>query len=128
VRVNKRIILRTLDIGGDKVISYLDLEKEENPFLGVRGIRLCLKYKDLFKDQLRAVLRASVYTSDLGIMFPMVSTIEEIKERKKIFAEVQKELSLKNIPYNKDIELGVMMEVPSLGFMLKEVAAEVSFI
>ncbi len=125
---NKRIILRTLDIGGDKVISYLNLEKEENPFLGVRGIRLCLKYKDLFKDQLRAVLRASVHATDLGIMFPMVSTIEEITESKKILDEVQKELSLKKIPYNEKIEIGVMMEVPSLGFMLKEVAKEVSFI
>ncbi len=125
---NKRIILRTLDIGGDKVISYLDLEKEENPFLGVRGIRLCLKYKELFKDQLRAILRASVYASDLGIMFPMVSTLEEITDSKKLLDEVKKELRLKNIPYNEKIEIGVMMEVPSLGFMLKEVAQEVTFI
>ncbi|MBL7555062.1 MAG: phosphoenolpyruvate--protein phosphotransferase [Bdellovibrionaceae bacterium] len=125
---NKRIILRTLDIGGDKVISYLDLEKEENPFLGVRGIRLCLKYKDLFKDQLRAILRASIYASDLGIMFPMVSTLEEITDSKKILDDVKKELSLKQIPYNEKIDIGVMMEVPSLGFMLKEVAQEVSFI
>ncbi len=125
---NKRIILRTLDIGGDKVISYLDLEKEENPFLGVRGIRLCLKYKDLFKDQLRAILRASVYASDLGIMFPMVSTLEEITDSKKLLDEVKKDLRLKNIPYNEKIDIGVMMEVPSLGFMLKEVAQEVTFI
>lgn len=125
---NKRIILRTLDIGGDKVISYLDLEKEENPFLGVRGIRLCLKYKELFKDQMRAILRASVYASDLGIMFPMVSTLEEITDSKKLLDEVKKELRLKNIPYNEKIEIGVMMEVPSLGFMLKEVAQEVTFI
>lgn len=125
---NKRIILRTLDIGGDKVISYLDLEKEENPFLGVRGIRLCLKYKDLFKDQLRAILRASVYASDLGIMFPMVSTLEEIIEAKKLLAEVKNELNLKGIPFNEKIDIGVMMEVPSLAFMLKEVANEVTFI
>lgn len=125
---NKRIILRTLDIGGDKVISYLDLEKEENPFLGVRGIRLCLKYKELFKDQLRAILRASVYASDLGIMFPMVSTLEEITDSKKLLDEVKNELRLKNIPYSEKIDIGVMMEVPSLGFMLKEVAQEVTFI
>lgn len=125
---NKKIILRTLDIGGDKVISYLDLAKEENPFLGVRGIRLCLKYKDLFKTQLRAVLRASAFTTDLGIMFPMISTIEEIIESKKIINEVKKELAKEKIAFNPMIELGVMMEVPSLAFLLKEVSKEVSFI
>ncbi len=123
-----KVVVRTLDIGGDKVISYLNLEKEENPFLGVRGIRLCLKFKDLFKTQLRAILRASAFGSDIGIMFPMVSTISEITDSKAILAEVKKELASQNIEFNKNIELGVMMEVPSLGFMLKEVAKEVTFI
>jgi phosphoenolpyruvate-protein phosphotransferase (PTS system enzyme I) len=124
----KRIVVRTLDIGGDKVISYLDLAKEENPFLGVRGIRLCLKFKDLFKTQLRALLRASVYAGDLGIMFPMISTLEEVLESKKLIAEVQKELSAEKILFNSKIDIGVMVEVPSLAFMLKELSAEVSFI
>lgn len=125
---NRKIVVRTLDIGGDKVISYLDLEKEENPFLGVRGIRLCLKFRDLFKTQLRAILRASAFANDLGIMFPMVSTIDEITESKKLLADVQNELTQQNIPIGKKIEIGVMMEVPSLAFMLKEVAKEVAFI
>lgn len=123
-----RIIVRTLDIGGDKVISYLDLEKEENPFLGVRGIRLCLKYPDLFKTQLRALLRASLYAGDLGIMFPMVSTIGEITQSKRLLKEVQDELTTARVAFKANIEIGVMMEVPSLAFMLKEVAQEVSFI
>ena len=123
-----KVVVRTLDIGGDKVISYLNLEKEENPFLGVRGIRLCLKFKDLFRTQLRAILRASAYSSNMGIMFPMVSTINEITESKAILADVQKDLASQEIKFNKSIELGVMMEVPSLGFMLKEVAKEVTFI
>ncbi len=123
-----KVVLRTLDIGGDKVISYLNLEKEENPFLGVRGIRLCLKFKDLFKTQLRAILRASAFGSEIGIMFPMVSTISEITDSKAILADVQRDLTNQNIEFNKNIELGVMMEVPSLGFMLKEVAKEVTFI
>ncbi len=123
-----RIIVRTLDIGGDKVISYLDLEKEENPFLGVRGIRLCLKYPDLFKTQLRALLRASVYAGDLGIMLPMVSTIGEITQSKRLLKEVQDELTTARVAFKANIEIGVMMEVPSLAFMLKEVAQEVSFI
>lgn len=125
---NIKIVVRTLDIGGDKVISYLDIAKEENPFLGVRGIRLCLKYKDLFKTQLRAILRASAFGKEIGIMFPMVSTIDEITESKKLLTDVQIELKNENVPFNSSIEIGVMMEVPSLAFMLKEVAKEVSFI
>ncbi|MBL7544702.1 MAG: phosphoenolpyruvate--protein phosphotransferase [Bdellovibrionaceae bacterium] len=124
----KKIVLRTLDIGGDKMISYLDLPKEENPFLGVRGIRLCLKFKDLFKIQLRAILRASAFATDLAIMFPMVSTIEEIIESKKLLSETKSELTKEGISFNSKIALGVMMEVPSLAFMLKEISQEVSFI
>ncbi len=123
-----KLIIRTLDIGGDKVISYLDLEKEENPFLGVRGIRLCLKYPELFKTQLRAILRASVSVKELGIMFPMISTMSEITDSKKILNEVQAQLDREKIAYNKNIKIGVMMEVPSLAFMLEDVAKEVSFI
>lgn len=125
---SKRIIVRTLDIGGDKEAPYLKVAKEENPFLGVRGIRLCLQNPDLFKTQLRALLRASHYCSDLGIMFPMVSTMEEILEAKKIVAQIKAELAADNIQIGSKIDLGVMMEVPSLAWILKEVAAEVSFI
>lgn len=124
----KRIIVRTLDIGGDKEAPYLEVAKEENPFLGVRGIRLCLQNKDLFKTQLRALLRASVHCSDLGIMFPMISTLEEIRSAKNIVKEVKSELESQNIPMGSQIDLGVMMEVPSLAWILKEVAEEVSFI
>lgn len=124
----KRIVLRTLDIGGDKVISYLDLAKEENPFLGVRGIRLCLKFKDLFKTQLRAIYRASIYASDLGIMFPMVSTLSEVTESKKLIEQVKEELRKEKVPFSPKIDIGVMMEVPSLAYMMKELAQEVTFI
>lgn len=125
---HKRIILRTLDIGGDKEAPYINVGQEENPFLGVRGIRLCLRNKELFYGQLKAVLRASKYCSDLGIMFPMVSTISEIKEAKSLFNEIKVELQSQNIEIGKKINLGVMMEVPSLAWILSEVSKEVSFI
>lgn len=125
---HKRIILRTLDIGGDKEAPYINVGKEDNPFLGVRGIRLCLYDKTLFKTQLRAVLKASKHCSDLGIMFPMVSTISEITEAKAIFNEAKQELLAEKIEIGKKIDIGVMMEVPSLAWILKEVADEVSFI
>ncbi|MCK6597000.1 MAG: phosphoenolpyruvate--protein phosphotransferase [Bdellovibrionaceae bacterium] len=125
---HKRIIIRTLDIGGDKEAPYIRIQKEENPFLGVRGIRLCLKEIELFKTQLRAILRASNFCNDLGIMFPMVSTISEIKEAKKIFNTVKTELEQSKIQIGKKINIGVMMEVPSLAWILKEVSDEVTFI
>lgn len=125
---SKRIVVRTLDIGGDKEAPYLKVAKEENPFLGVRGIRLCLQNPELFKTQLRALLRASAHCSDLGIMFPMVSTIDEIVAAKELVAQVKSELASENIQIGNKIDLGVMMEVPSLAWILKEVAAEVSFI
>ena len=87
---DKPVIIRTLDIGGDKELKYLHLEKEENPFLGCRAIRLCLNNISLFKTQLKAILRASAY-GNLSIMFPMISSIEELREAKKILEECKKE-------------------------------------
>lgn len=122
------ITIRTLDIGGDKTISYLDIEKEENPFLGVRGIRLCLKFPDLFKTQLKAILRASVNCKNTSIMFPMVSTLDEIVQSLELLNISKQELLESKVPFNNSINLGVMMEVPSLAFMLQEVSNLVSFI
>ena len=107
----KNVIIRTLDIGGDKELKYLELEKEANPFLGYRAIRLCLDNIALFKTQLRAILRASHY-GNLLIMFPMISSIEELREAKKILEECKKELDAENIPYKKDIKVGIMIEIP----------------
>lgn len=122
----KPVIIRTLDVGGDKQIPYLNLEKEQNPFLGLRAIRLCLNRIDLFKTQLRALLRASVY-GNLRIMFPMISGLEELKEVKKILKEVEEELSFKGIKYSKEYKLGIMIEVPSAAIISDLLAKEVDF-
>ncbi|HPC25500.1 MAG TPA: phosphoenolpyruvate--protein phosphotransferase, partial [Fervidobacterium sp.] len=103
----KPVIIRTLDIGGDKSIPYLNIPKEENPFLGCRAIRLCLAQQDLFKVQLRALLRASVY-GNLKIMFPMISCIDEIIQTKEIMKEVKTELDKEGIKYSEDFEIGIM--------------------
>jgi phosphocarrier protein FPr len=114
------IIIRTLDIGGDKAAPYLDMPAEENPFLGVRGIRLCLVKPDLFRDQLRAIYRAAEY-GPVRIMFPMVSTLEDLEAAKTIAAEVRWELGA------KPVEIGIMIEVPSAVIMAEELAQEVDF-
>lgn len=121
----KKVIIRTLDIGADKQVDYFDLEKEENPAMGYRAIRICLDRKDIFKTQLRAVLRASVYGT-LAIMFPMIISREEIIESKKILAEVKQELSEEGIPY-QDVEIGIMIETPAAAIMSDELAKEVDF-
>ncbi|EYE89139.1 phosphoenolpyruvate-protein phosphotransferase [Fervidicella metallireducens AeB] len=120
------VIIRTLDIGGDKHLSYLPIDDEMNPFLGYRAIRLCLDRKDIFKTQLRALFRASVY-GKLKIMFPMVSGYNEIMEAKKIVNEVKKELDNENIPYSHDVEIGIMIEIPSAAIMSDILAKEVDF-
>ncbi len=102
----KPVIIRTLDIGGDKELKYLKLEKEANPFLGYRAIRLCLDNLDIFKAQLRAILRASNF-GNLSIMFPMISSIEELRKAKKILKECEKELDNENIQYTKNIKVGI---------------------
>jgi len=123
---NKPVIIRTLDIGGDKEVPYLDLPKEDNPFLGYRAIRLCLGNEKLFKTQLRAILRSSVY-GNVKIMFPMISTMKELRDAKKILEEAKKELRQENIEYKEDIEIGIMIEIPSAAIISDLLAKEVDF-
>ena len=122
----KSVIIRTLDVGGDKELKYLKLEKEANPFLGYRAIRLCLDNLNIFKTQLRAILRASYY-GNLSIMFPMISSIEELREAKKILEECKTELDNENIPYKKDIKTGIMIEIPSAALISYGLARECDF-
>ncbi|MGB4438010.1 MAG: phosphoenolpyruvate--protein phosphotransferase [Sedimentibacter sp.] len=123
---NKPVIIRTLDIGGDKNVPYIDIPKEMNPFLGYRAIRLCLGNVEVFRTQLRAILRASVY-GNVKIMFPMISTMKELKDSKKILEEAKKELREKNIPYKENIEIGIMIEIPSAAIISDLLAKEVDF-
>lgn len=120
------VIIRTLDVGGDKELKYLHLEKEANPFLGYRAIRLCLDNISLFKTQLRAILRASAY-GNLSIMFPMISSIEELREAKKILEECKRELDDKKILYKKHIKVGIMIEIPSAALISYGLAKECDF-
>ena len=122
----KRLVIRTLDIGGDKDLKYMKLPKEENPFLGYRAIRIYLDNVDLFKVQLRAILRASNY-GNVAIMIPMISSIEELRKSKEIIEEVKKELKEKNIKFNENIEVGIMVEIPSSAVMADEFAKECDF-
>lgn len=122
----KNCIIRTLDIGGDKKLSYLNIGEEANPFLGYRAIRICLKEPELFKTQLLALLRASVH-GPLSIMFPMISSLEEILAVKKIWNELKKELDNKNVPYSHNIQLGIMIEIPSAAIISDILADHVDF-
>lgn len=123
---NKKVIIRTLDIGGDKDLKYMKLPKEENPFLGYRAIRISLENTELFKVQLRAILRASNY-GKLSIMLPMISSIEELRKAKEIIREVKEELKLKKIKFKENIEIGIMIEIPSAALMGEELAKECDF-
>jgi phosphotransferase system enzyme I (PtsI) len=123
---DKSVVIRTLDIGGDKKLSYLPIPDEMNPFLGYRAIRLCLDRKDIFKPQLRALLRASVY-GNLKIMFPMISNLQELREVKNVLKEVQLELKENLIAYNESIEIGMMIEIPSAALISDQFAKEVDF-
>jgi len=123
---NKPVVIRTMDIGGDKEVSYLDFEKEMNPFLGYRAIRYCLDEIEVFKTQLKALLRASVY-GKLRIMFPMISSMVELKKAKEIFEECKNELKEENKIYSNDIEIGIMIEVPTAAIMSDKLAKEVDF-
>lgn len=122
----KEIIIRTLDIGGDKELSYFKLDKEENPFLGLRGIRLCLQLKDIFKVQLRAILRASAF-GNIKIMYPMIVTINELLEANKILQQCKQELINENINFNKNIKVGIMIETPATVILANEFAKYVDF-
>ncbi len=122
----KPLVLRTLDVGGDKDIPYLNLKKEDNPFLGLRGIRLCLKRQKLFKTQLRALLRASAF-GDLRIMLPLITSFDELTESKRIIKEIMDELDSEGISYNKSIKTGVMIETPAAATESDILAREADF-
>ncbi|HGZ9970448.1 TPA: phosphoenolpyruvate--protein phosphotransferase [Staphylococcus aureus] len=122
----KRVVVRTLDIGGDKELSYLNLPEEMNPFLGYRAIRLCLAQQDIFRPQLRALLRASVY-GKLNIMFPMVATINEFREAKAILLEEKENLKNEGHDISDDIELGIMVEIPATAALADVFAKELDF-
>jgi phosphotransferase system enzyme I (PtsI) len=123
---NKKVVFRTLDVGGDKDIQYLGLPHETNPFLGFRAIRFCLKEKYLFKAQLRALLRAGCY-GNVHIMLPMISSLDEIRQAKEILEEAKKELSQEGIAFKADIPVGIMIEVPSAALISDILAKEVDF-
>lgn len=123
---DRPVIIRTLDIGGDKELKDLHLEQEANPFLGYRAIRLCLDNLTLFKTQLRAILRASAY-GNLSIMFPMISSIEELREAKKVLEECKKELEIEQIKYKNNIKVGIMIEIPSAALISYGLAKECDF-
>ncbi len=122
----KSLILRTLDIGGDKQLECLPLPKEDNPFLGVRALRLCFERPEIFRTQLRAALRASAY-GDLWLMFPMVGGVDDFRRAKAFVLGVMDELDAEHIPFNRDIKLGVMIEIPSAALMADALAAEADF-
>lgn len=121
----KKVIIRTLDIGADKQASYFGLESEENPAMGLRAIRICLQRPEIFKTQLRAILRASVY-GNISVMFPMIISLSEVKRIKKFVDGVKKELMEEGLPY-KDVELGIMIETPAAVMISDELAEEVDF-
>lgn len=123
---DRPVVIRTLDIGGDKELPYLQLPKELNPFLGYRAIRLCLDRTDLFKTQLRALLRASVY-GNIKIMYPMIATLAELRKANGILAEVKAELRSRQIPFQEDLEVGIMIEIPAAAMIADLLAKEVHF-
>ena len=121
----KKVIIRTLDIGADKQIDYFGLEKEENPAMGYRAIRICLKQPDIFKTQLRAIYRASHY-GNIAIMYPMIISLSEVKKIKEIVNEVKAELDSQQIPYG-EVEQGIMIETPAAVMISDILAKEVDF-
>ncbi|WP_342415136.1 phosphoenolpyruvate--protein phosphotransferase [Paenibacillus sp. FSL R10-2782] len=122
----KPVVVRTLDIGGDKELPYLDLPKEMNPFLGFRAIRLCLDRQDIFRTQLRALLRASVH-GNLRIMFPMIATLNEFRESKAVLLEEKEKLVAAGVAVSEEIQLGIMVEIPSTAVLADQFAKEVDF-
>ena len=122
----KRVVVRTLDIGGDKHLSYYEFPQEMNPFLGYRAIRLCLKEQDIFRTQLRALCRASVY-GRLCIMFPMIATVKEFCDAKAIFEDVKKELIAEGVQVADNIEVGMMVEIPAAAVLADQFAQYADF-
>ena len=123
---DKEVIIRTCDIGADKQIGYFNLPKEENPAMGMRALRISLTRPEFFKTQLRALYRASAY-GKLGIMFPMVTSVWEVREAKKICENVKNELKAEGIPYSDDVQIGIMIETPAAAIMSDRLAKEVDF-
>ena len=122
----KEVIIRTLDIGADKQIGYFDLPKEDNPAMGMRALRICLTRPEIFRTQLRALFRASAY-GKLGIMFPMVTSVWEVREAKKLCEEVKRDLKREGIPYSEDVQIGIMIETPAAAIISDRLAKEVDF-
>ena len=122
----KRVVIRTLDIGADKKADYFGLQKEENPALGFRAIRICLARPDIFKTQLRALYRASAY-GNLGIMFPMITSVSEVEKILKICEEVRGELKKDGISFSENVELGIMIETPAAAIISDKLAPRVDF-
>ncbi|GAB4493134.1 MAG: phosphoenolpyruvate--protein phosphotransferase [Anaerolineales bacterium] len=123
---NKPVVIRTLDVGGDKELPYINLGQEENPFLGWRAIRMCLDNPDFFKTQMRAILRAAV-GHDIRIMFPMIATVREVKQARALLEEARSELKRAHIPIGEHIQIGIMIEVPSAAIMADQLAKVVDF-
>ena len=123
---DKPVIIRTLDVGGDKEIPYLNMKAEENPFMGFRAIRYCLNNAEQYKVQLRALLRASAF-GDIKIMLPLVTTVDEVREAKALVEECKRELDAEGVAYNKDIEVGTMIETPSASLIADKLARECDF-
>lgn len=122
----KPLTIRTLDIGGDKKISYLKIPSEENPFMGFRAVRYCLKYKYIFKSQIRAILRASTF-GDIRIMFPFITCVEELRKCKAVVEEAKSELTQENISFDKNIKIGIMIETASAALIADLLAKESDF-
>ena len=123
---DREVVIRTLDIGADKQIDYFQLPREENPAMGNRGLRLCLNRPDIFKTQLRALYRASAY-GHLGILFPMVTSVWEVKEAKKLCETVKQELDTEGVPYSSNVRIGIMIETPAAAVMSDRLAKLVDF-
>ena len=121
---SRPVILRTLDIGGDKPLDCLDIPKEDNPFLGNRALRLCFQHPDMFRTQLRASLRASVY-GNLWLMFPMVASMDDIRRAKSCLDSAKAELTAEGIPFSPDLKVGIMVEIPAIAFLADQAAREV---
>lgn len=123
----KHILVRTLDIGGDKKAVYLNMKHEENPFLGIRALRLCFQRPEIFKTQLRALLRASI-NANWGLMFPMISQLEELQQAKSFVDEVKTELKIEGKSFSENHQIGIMIEIPSAAWMMQTLASHVDFI
>ena len=122
----RKVVVRTCDIGADKTVDYMKLDHEDNPALGYRAIRICLTRKDFFKTQLRALFRASAF-GKLGIMFPMVTSVWEVREAKRMCEEVRRELKNEGVPYSEDVQIGIMIETPAAAINSDRLAKEVDF-